>query len=194
MALPGKEMTLIFLMVRLRMYAECDFALDYVSNPEAESTAQQTVLEGGVCRRLRLSSVIRGTARAARNPAILKQRWTSAPICGEGCGISQAARARRASNLRAHFPARRCAPNKSGRRAMRSPPLSVGSRLLAAFSPLARNSSSFWAYSSPFDCSLHITLAGKPWIENSQEIELKISIAKIDESGPARDRKCHWCS
>src|SRR5260370_29727858 len=47
MALPGKEMTLIFLMARLRTYAECDFALDYVSHPEAEKAARQRFWKEG---------------------------------------------------------------------------------------------------------------------------------------------------
>src|SRR5882762_8199247 len=82
----------------------------------------------------------------------LKQRSISAPVCGVACWIFPEARARRGSSPRAHFRARHRAPNRYGRRAVRSPRLSDWSGLLAACALLARNASSSWAYSSPFDC------------------------------------------
>src|SRR5260370_40737667 len=51
--------------------------------------------------------MIRRPPRSTLFPYTTLFRSTSAPVCGEGRWISQAVRSRRASNLRAHFPARR---------------------------------------------------------------------------------------
>src|SRR5467141_1855025 len=84
----------------------------------------------------------------------LKRRSISARAFAEACRILLGARARRASSPRAHFPECHRAPNKSGRRAARSPRLSDWSWLLVAFSLWARNSCSSYAYSSPSDIRL----------------------------------------
>jgi hypothetical protein len=119
----------------------------------------------------------------------LKRRSILAPVCGEACWILRATRVQRASSLRAHFRVRHRAPNKYGRRAMRSPPLSDGTHLHSTFSPLARNSSPSWACSSPFDCGLHFTGGGKQSLENSSETSSKDSIHRIDETGSAGERE-----
>src|SRR6266852_1189269 len=124
----------------------------------------------------------------------LKRRLISAPVCAEAGWIVQAARAQRASSLRAHFRARHRAPNKCGRRAVRSLPLSDGSHSLAVFLPLAMNSSSSWAYSPPFDPSLHSTSSGKPSPQNFLENQSKDPIHRIKETGSAEGRECGRCS
>src|SRR6267143_5286223 len=97
----------------------------------------------------------------------LKRRSISARAFGEACRILLGARARRASSPQAHFRECRRAPNKSGRRAARSPRLSDWSGPLAAFSLRARNSCLSCAFSSPFDCCFHFTFGGEPSFQNS---------------------------
>lgn len=125
----------------------------------------------------------------------LKQRSISAPVCGEACWIFPEARARRGSSPRAHSRARHRAPNRYGRRAVRSPRLSDCSGLLAACALLARDASSSWAYSSPFDCCFILPLVESHRFRIHWGPNRKIQYTESKKRGPpAREKNSRSAS
>src|SRR5260221_5614522 len=112
----------------------------------------------------------------------LKQRPISAPVCPGAYWVFRAARVRRESSPRADCRARRDALDRYGRRAARSPRWLDGLLPLATFSPLARDSSSSWAYCSPLNCSFHSTFRRKLRLKKTCEGQSKDSIDRIDQT------------